>query len=78
VLRWLERLDGWRKPEQVEGQLALVKVLAPELIGPLENAWKAARAVSPQALIAEGYQGAALGEALRERRRQAVEAALTK
>ncbi|MEA2117120.1 polynucleotide adenylyltransferase [Halovibrio sp. HP20-59] len=77
VLRWLERLDGWRKPQQVEGQLALVKVLAPELVGPLENAWRAAREVSPQALIAEGYQGAALGEALRERRRQAVEAALT-
>ncbi|TDW00073.1 tRNA nucleotidyltransferase (CCA-adding enzyme) [Halomonas alkaliantarctica] len=77
VLRWLERLDGWRKPEQVEGQLALVKVLAPEQVGPLENAWQAAREVSPQALIAEGYQGAALGEALRERRGQAVEAALT-
>ena len=77
VLRWLERLDGWRKPEQVEGQLALVKVLAPEQVGPLESAWKAAREVSPQALIAEGYQGAALGEALRERREQAVEAALT-
>lgn len=77
VLRWLERLDGWRKPEQVEGQLALVKVLAPEQVDPLESAWKAARAVSPQALIAEGYQGAALGEALRDRRAQAVEAALT-
>ena len=78
MLRWLERLDGWRKPEQVEGQLALVKVLAPEQVGPLENAWQAAREVSPQALIAEGYQGAALGEALRARRGQAVEAALTK
>lgn len=76
VLRWLERLDGWRKPEQVEQQLALVKVLAPEQVDPLERAWKAARAVSPQALIAEGYQGAALGEALRDRRAQAVEAAL--
>ena len=56
VLRWLERLDSWRKPEQVEGQLALLKVLAPEQVGPLENAWQAAREVSPQALIAEGYQ----------------------
>ncbi|OJA05349.1 polynucleotide adenylyltransferase [Halomonas sp. QHL1] len=78
VLRWLERLDGWRKPEQVEAQLALVKVLAPEQVGPLENAWQAAREVSPQALIAEGYQGEALGEALRERRGQAVASALTK
>lgn len=76
VLHWLERLDGWRKPEQVEAQLALVKVLSPELVGQLENAWYAAREVSPQALIAEGYKGAALGEALRERRGEAVAAAL--
>lgn len=76
VLHWLERLDGWRKPEQVEAQLALVKVLAPEQTGRLESAWQAAREVSPQALIAEGYQGAALGKALRERRGQAVAAAL--
>ncbi|CEP34969.1 MULTISPECIES: polynucleotide adenylyltransferase [unclassified Halomonas] len=76
VLHWLERLDGWRKPEQVEAQLALVKVLAPEQVGQLESAWQAAREVSPQALIAEGYQGAALGEALRERRGQTVATAL--
>ncbi|GEN27307.1 multifunctional CCA protein [Halovibrio variabilis] len=76
VLRWLERLDGWRKPEQVEAQLALVKVLAPEQVGRLKSAWQAAQEVSPQVLIAEGYKGAALGEALRERRGQAVVAAL--
>lgn len=77
VLYWLERLDGWRKPAQVEAQLALVRVLAPEQVGQLESAWQAAQKVSPQALIAEGYQGAALGEALRERRGQAVAAVLT-
>lgn len=76
VLHWLERLDGWRKPAQVEEQLALVNVLAPEQVERLDNAWQAARAVSPQALIAEGYQGAALGEALRERRGQAVATAM--
>ena len=74
VLYWLERLDGWRKPAQVEEQLALVNILAPEQVARLDNAWQAARKVSPQALIAEGYQGAALGEALRERRGQAVAA----
>lgn len=76
VLFWLERLDGWRKPAQVEEQLVLVNVLAPEQVTRLDSAWQAARKVSPQALIAEGYQGAALGEALRERRGQAVAAAL--
>lgn len=76
VLHWLERLDGWRKPEQVEEQLGLVNVLAPEQKKRLGLAWQAAREVNPQALIAEGYQGAALGEALRERRGQAVVAAL--
>lgn len=57
VLHWLERLDGWRKPAQIDEQLALVNVLAPEQVERLDNAWQAARAVSPQALIAEGYQG---------------------
>ena len=76
VLHWLERLDGWRKPAQIDEQLALVNVLAPEQVERLDNAWQAARAVSPQALIAEGYQGAALGEALRERRGQAVATAV--
>ncbi|HDZ48559.1 hypothetical protein LCGC14_0037090 [marine sediment metagenome] len=76
VLLWLERLDGWRKPAQVDVQLALVNVLASEQVTRLDSAWQAARKVSPQALIAEGYQGAALGEALRERRGQAVAAAL--
>lgn len=76
VLHWLERLDGWRKPAQVGEQLALVSVLAPEQVKRLDSAWHAARKVSAQALIAEGYQGAALGEELRERRGQAVAAAL--
>jgi tRNA nucleotidyltransferase (CCA-adding enzyme) len=76
VLHWLERLDGWRKPEQVEEQLALVAMLAPEHVTQLGSAWQAAGEISPQALIAEGYQGAALGEAIRIRRGQAVAEAI--
>lgn len=76
VLYWLERLDGWRKPAQVEAQLALAGVLAPKQAQRLNRAWQAARQVSPQVLMAEGYQGAALGEALRTRRGQAVAAEL--
>lgn len=77
VLQWLERLDSVRKPAQAEEQLALIKVLAPGELASLRRAFEAFRAVNPQALIAEGYQGAALGEALRQRRGQAVVAALS-
>ena len=70
VLHWLERLDGWRKPAQVAAQLALVSRLAPERQAVLRAAWQAAQAVSPQALLSEGYRGAALGEALRQHRQQ--------
>lgn len=77
VLHWLERLDAWRKPSQVEEQLALVALLAPEHQARLERAWQAACKVSPQSLIAQGYQGAALGGALREHRGQAVSLAIT-
>lgn len=45
-------------------------------VAPLSAAWEAARNVSPQALIAQGFKGAALGEALREQRQQAVMNAL--
>ncbi|MBZ5486146.1 polynucleotide adenylyltransferase [Halomonas aquamarina] len=76
VLCWLERLDGWRKPAQVKAQLALVGVLAAEHVATLEAAWEGARRASPQALMAQGFKGAALGEALREQRRLAVEEAL--
>ncbi|NGO89206.1 MAG: polynucleotide adenylyltransferase [Halomonas sp.] len=76
VLGWLERLDGWRKPAQVSAQLQLLERLSPGLRPVLEAAWQAACAVSPQALMGEGYRGAALGEALRQRRREAVEASL--
>ena len=76
VLHWLERLDGWRKPAQVAAQLALVSRLAPERQAVLRAAWQAAQAVSPQALLSEGYRGAALGEALRQHRQRAVAGAL--
>ncbi|RUR55138.1 polynucleotide adenylyltransferase [Vreelandella populi] len=76
VLHWLERLDGWRKPTQVDAQLVLVAEVADEKVAALEAAWNSARAVSPQAIIEQGFQGAALGEALREQRRLAVVNAL--
>lgn len=76
VADWLERLDAWRKPGQVDAQLMLVGELAPEQVETLQAAWQAARQVSPQSLMAEGYRGAALGAALKERRRLAITEAL--
>ncbi|SNY98918.1 polynucleotide adenylyltransferase [Halomonas sp. hl-4] len=72
VSHWLERLDAWRKPAQVNDQLVLVAVLAPPYVRVLKAAWQAAQQVSPKALMEEGYQGAALGTALKERRYQAI------
>jgi len=76
VFGWLEGLDAWRKPEQVAAQLALVEALAPTQQSTLERAWQAAAAVSPQALMAEGYKGAALGQQIRISRAEAVAQAL--
>ncbi|NDL69865.1 polynucleotide adenylyltransferase [Vreelandella alkaliphila] len=76
ILHWLERLDGWRKPAQVENQLQLIRGLSADNVAPLVSAWKAAQEVSPQALLAKGYRGAALGDALREHRQMAVAGAL--
>ncbi|MGP9798354.1 polynucleotide adenylyltransferase [Halomonas sp. 86] len=83
VLHWLERLDGFRKPDQVATQLTLVGVIESagviekEYAQPLQVAWQAARSVSPQGLIAQGFKGAELGQALREQRQQAVSDALS-
>jgi tRNA nucleotidyltransferase (CCA-adding enzyme) len=76
VLHWLERLDGWRKPAQVDAQLQLIKRLAESTVEPLSRAWQAAQSVDPQVLLQAGYRGAALGKALREHRQQAVASAL--
>ncbi len=76
VLYWLERLDGWRKPEQVVAQLHFIQGVCGEYQAPLRSAWQAARDVNPQALLSEGLHGAALGEALRQRRQMAVAQAL--
>ncbi|GAB2712339.1 polynucleotide adenylyltransferase [Halomonas garicola] len=77
VMAWLDGQDSWRKPERARAQLALVKVLAPERRhAVLEAALDGAAAVSPQALMAEGYRGAALGRQIGIVRREAVARAL--
>ncbi|NYS60215.1 polynucleotide adenylyltransferase [Vreelandella salicampi] len=77
TLNWLARLDGWRRPEQVETQLALVKVLSPSQEAMLRQAWQQAAAVSPKALVDAGYQGAEIGKALDQERLVAIKRVLS-
>ncbi|MGM0614725.1 MAG: polynucleotide adenylyltransferase [Pseudomonadota bacterium] len=73
VLGWLNQLDAWRKPEQVEGQLTLVTQLASErLARVLRQAWKYAAAVNPKVLVDQGLKGAEIGRALETQRQQAI------
>lgn len=78
TLKWLARLDGWRRPEQVETQLALVEVLVPSQEATLRRAWQEAAAVSPKALVEAGYKGAEIGKALDQERRVAIKRVFSK
>ncbi|MGM0522022.1 MAG: polynucleotide adenylyltransferase, partial [Pseudomonadota bacterium] len=69
--------DGWRRPEQVETQLALVEVLSPTQGASLRHAWLEAAAVSPKALVDAGYQGAEIGKALDQERLVAIKRVLS-
>ncbi|WP_346796097.1 polynucleotide adenylyltransferase [Halomonas sp. Bachu 37] len=76
VMAWLDRLDAWRKPRQVEGQLAWMMCQAPALGKRLAHGWGAASRVEVKPLLEQGYKGKSLGEALADARRQAVAQAL--
>ena len=72
VLGWLNQLDAWRKPEQVERQLALVEQLVPTLALALRKAWQNAAAINPKALVEAGYRGAEIGEKLSSQRQATI------
>lgn len=73
VLAWLNQLDAWRKPAQVEGQLALVALLVTDRLAVmLHRAWRDAAAISPRALVDRGLKGAEVGRALETQRQQAI------
>ncbi|WP_163558526.1 polynucleotide adenylyltransferase [Halomonas sp. NO4] len=76
VQAWLDGIDAWRRPERVAPLVALVARERPALAGPLAEAWEDAARVAPQALMAEGFRGRALGEALARERRARIAAAL--
>jgi len=82
LLKTLESLDGLRKPERVKEFVLCCQADAQGRTG-FENApypqaqhfldaLQVIQGVSPQALIAEGIQGKALGEALRKERLNAI------
>ncbi|WP_038052732.1 multifunctional CCA addition/repair protein [Thioalkalivibrio sp. ALJ1] len=86
VMKLVDGLDVLRRPENVEPFLLAVEADFRGRTGwedkpypqadAVRTAVAAAQGVQPQALIAEGYKGKALGEALRRERIQAIANAL--
>ena len=84
VMKLLDAVDAFRRPERFEAFLIACEADARGRKGleerpypqaeRLRAAFAAARAVDPAALVAEGYKGAALGEALRQKRIDAIRA----
>ena len=77
VLAGFDRLDVWRHPSRLHDILPLLPACGVNVNGEqLQQLASAARAIAPQALMAEGFQGAALGRAIAEKRQQLIESAL--
>lgn len=87
VVRLLERLDAFRKPERLEGFVTACEADArgragfeerdyPQA-GYLRAAFEAARAVDARGFVAQGLEGAAIAEAMRRARVEAVKGVKT-
>lgn len=76
VMRWLDGIDAWRRGDRVAPLITLVSLDDPALAEDLALAWRLAVQILPKALVAEGFQGRALGEELSRRRWEAIEGAL--
>ncbi|BES72926.1 fused tRNA nucleotidyltransferase/2',3'-cyclic phosphodiesterase/2' nucleotidase/phosphatase Cca [Marinobacter nanhaiticus D15-8W] len=77
LLAVLDRCDAWRRPERFDDLLIAIGALGQATLRELDShsikqALEAARAVDPQALMAEGHTGKALGEAIRRTRHQRI------
>lgn len=81
LLDVLDRCDAWRRPERFDDLLIAIAALG-EATGRrldrerIKRALDAARAVDPQALMAEGHKGKALGDAIRRTRHARIAIAL--
>ncbi|WP_192035213.1 polynucleotide adenylyltransferase [Halomonas sp. YLGW01] len=77
VLGWLDGIDAWRRDERLAPQLALLSLDAPELARRLDEAYRAAQAIAPKALLEEGFKGKALGDELARRRLASIQRVLS-
>ncbi|MYL28065.1 MULTISPECIES: multifunctional CCA tRNA nucleotidyl transferase/2'3'-cyclic phosphodiesterase/2'nucleotidase/phosphatase [Halomonadaceae] len=75
VEKLIEKADAWRRPERFEQLLMVMEAcgLDAQAAARVREARSRAAGVEPRALMKEGYQGKALGEAIAARRRQAIE-----
>ena len=77
VLAWAQAMDAWRRQSRMDEVLDMLATSDFGLpIAALEQAIDQARQVSPQSLMAQGYQGAELGRMIDVVRRDAIECAL--
>ncbi|WP_284732659.1 polynucleotide adenylyltransferase [Larsenimonas rhizosphaerae] len=77
-LDWLNGIDAWRKEERARQAIAMLEceVSRSADVAMLGEALEAARSVSPQALVQQGFKGPAMGEALAQARAEAIRARL--
>lgn len=76
VLGWYDGIDAWRRDERLAPQLALLALDAPDLARVLGEAYRAAQAIAPKGLLAEGFKGKALGDELARRRLASIQRVL--
>lgn len=77
VLAWAQAMDAWRRQSRLDEVLDMLAIGDFGLpVSRLSKALDQARQISPQSLMAQGYQGAELGRMIDVERRCAIECAL--
>ncbi|WP_280568537.1 polynucleotide adenylyltransferase [Chromohalobacter sp. 296-RDG] len=76
VLAWFDAIDAWRRSERVEPLQRYLALEAPTLAEYVALAWQKAIEIEPRMLLDEGYRGKELGNALAQRRLEAIEDAV--
>nr|WP_115853567.1 polynucleotide adenylyltransferase [Kushneria indalinina] len=77
VLAWAQAMDAWRRQARLDEVLVMLATGDFGLpVTLLADALDRARRISPQSLMAQGYQGAELGRMIDVERRRAIECAL--
>lgn len=79
LLDLLDRADLWRRSERFEQLLRVLDCALPDAaraVDLLRRASRAASGVDPAELLAQGYKGKALGEAIRKERQRRIDLAI--